>query len=316
MYKECWEKILEHKHIVLATHINPDADTIGSALGLYHILKRYGKKLTLFNATNLPYNLDFLPDINKFKDSFSKEAKLLISLDCGSFDRLGVDGFDGEIINIDHHKSNSFFGDINIVKPEYGATAQVVFELLEKNGVKLNKDSALSLYTALVDDTGFFRFESVDEDVFLTASKLTKAGANPYYVAKMLKMREPLSKVRLIQELLETLQLYLKGRVGAVFLTNNMLEHTGATKDMANDVLDMVRSLATVEVAMLFREEEDRKVKVSLRSKEKVDVSKIAIHFKGGGHKNAAGFTKEGTFDEILTQLLRILKREFDEKEE
>ncbi len=314
MYKEVWQKLQEARHIVLATHINPDADTIGSALGLYHVLQKSGKRPSLFNSDKeLPYNLDFLPGIERFGTSIADNAELLVSLDCGSFDRLGIDKFDGFIINIDHHRSNEFFGDLNLVEPSFGATAQVVFELLERNGAKPCKNSATALYTGIVDDTGFFKYESVNEKLFRSVAKLCGYGASPHYVAKMLTMREPLSKIRLIQMLLADLKLYLNGRVGVIELTREILKKTGAKKEMADDALHMVRSLATVEVAVLLREEDDGKIKVSLRSKDRVDVSKIAIKFGGGGHKNAAGFTIGGTFDEVLEMILNELKRELDE---
>jgi phosphoesterase RecJ-like protein len=310
-YQRAIEALRSAQSIVLATHVNPDADTLGSALGLYHSLRALGKKATVVNTTQLPYNLDFLAGITKVKKELPKTFDLLVCLDAGSFDRLGIEKPEVTIVNIDHHKSNTLYGDVNLVEPTFAATAQVVYELLKKGDFPIPKESAEALYTALVDDCGFFKYESVNEKVFLCAADLCRFGANPHEIAKKLTMREPLSKLRLTQKLLETLELYIYGKVGVITLTQQMLKETGAKKEMADDVLAMVRSLASVEVAILLREEEDGRIKVSLRSKDSVDVSKIAVEFGGGGHKNAAGFTDGKSFEEILGRLLERLKKEF-----
>jgi len=310
MYSKAWQKIREASHLLLATHLNPDADTLGSALGLYHVLRRMGKKVTLFNASTLPYNLDFLPGITRVRRELPKDFDLLVALDCASFDRLGIEEeIKVDILNIDHHPTNERYGAIDLVEPDFVATAQVVYTLFVHNGVVAPKESAVALYTALVDDSGFFRYENVKAPVFSMAAQLCQWGADPAWVAKMLTMREPLAKLVLIQKLLGTLELHLCGKVGVITLTRRMLEETGATKEMADDALAMVRSLATVEVAVLLREEEDGRIKVSLRSKE-VDVGRIAVEFGGGGHKNAAGFTDGYDMQELLSTLLARLRKE------
>ncbi len=310
IYQEAFKKIQEARSILLLTHVNPDADTLGSALALYHQLRSMGKRCKVFNATQLPYNLDFLPGIEKVSKQIPKKYDLMISFDAGDFQRLGIEERGAFLINIDHHRSNTAYGDINLIEPDFAATAQVVYKLLRLNSLIPTKEAALCLYTALVDDCGFFKYESVDEEVFEMAGALCRCGVEPHYVAKQLTMREPLAKLRLIQRLLETLELYHKGRVGVIRLTQDMLKATGAAKEMADDALSMVRSLATVEVAVLLREEEDGRIKVSLRSKDLVDVSRIALTFGGGGHKNAAGFTDGEDMDGVLRELLEKLAKE------
>lgn len=286
------KKQIESAHtIALLTHINPDADTLGSALGMWHILTKMQKKCVVVNTTALPYNLDFLPGIEKVKKTLPKNVDLMISFDCGSFDRLGIEKKDAFLINFDHHKSNTLYGDINIIEPTFAATSQVVYKFCKVSGFDVNKDAALCFYTALVDDCGFFKYDTVNADVFAFAKELCEIGVSPEYVANELTMREPLSKLRLIAMVLETLELLCDGEVGVIELTQQMLRKSGGTKEMADEALNMVRSLATVEVAILLRQEEDGRIKVSLRSKRYVDVSKIAMYFGGGGHKRAAGFT-------------------------
>ena len=308
--KEAWQCIENAKSITLLTHVNPDADTLGSALGMYHVLKKMGKKVHIFNATSLPYNLDFLPGIAKVRREW-READCYISFDTGSFDRLGISQKCQPLINIDHHTSNTKYGTYNIIDPHAAATAQVVYELCKANNAPITKESALCWYTALVDDCGFFQYESVDAQVFAVASALCKEGADPQYVAQMLTMREPLAKLRLIQKVLATLELKLHAKVAIVYVTQQMLAETGGTKEMADEALQMVRRLATVEVAILLRQEEDGRIKVSLRSKSYVDVSAIAVAFGGGGHKRAAGFTSDlSDFDIVVEQLMQALQGE------
>ncbi len=307
---EAWRLVQDAKSVTLLTHVNPDADTLGSALGMYHVLRQMGKRVHIFNATRLPYNLDFLPGIEKVRDTF-KEAECYISFDAGSFDRLGIKNECSPLINIDHHATNTHYGTHNIIDPTAAATAQVVYDFLRANGVAIPKTSALCFYTALVDDCGFFKYESVDARVFAFAKELCEAGAQPEYVAQMLTMREPLAKLRLIEKVLATLELKLNAKVAIVYLTQAMLAQTGGTKEMAEDALHMARSLATVEVALLLREEEDGRIKVSLRSKSSVDVSVIAQRFGGGGHKRAAGFTSDlHDFATVVQKVLEAIKGE------
>ncbi|WP_281951332.1 DHH family phosphoesterase [Nitrosophilus kaiyonis] len=314
MYKKAYELIKNASNIALISHINPDGDALGSSLAIYDILKKMNKKVSIVNVTkNLPYNLNFLPGFNKIKTDLPKKVDLLISFDCGSFDRLGIDRRDFKIINFDHHITNTKYGDINLIENDFAATGEVVYKFLKENGIKISKECAICIYTALVSDTGFFQYESVNERVFNIAAELVKLGVAPDFIAKMLNEREPLAKVRLTAKILDTLTLYLNAKVAVVFLTQEMLKKCGATVDMAENASNIARSLATVEVGILLREEEDGRIKVSLRSKNYVDVSKIAKMFEGGGHKRAAGFVSEyRDFNVVLDELLQILKKELN----
>jgi len=312
MYKEAYELIKNSKSIVLISHINPDGDALGSSLSLLPILKKMNKKVRVVNITkNLPKNLDFLPGFNEIKNELPKKYDLIISFDCGSFDRLGIEKRDTKLINFDHHISNTKYGDINLIEPDFASTSEVVYKFLKLNNIDIPKESAICIYAALVTDTGFFQYESVNERVFLMASELVKLGVSPNYIAKMLNEREPLAKIRLMAKILDTLTLFLNAKVAVLKLSQKMLKETGATVDMAENASNIARSLATVEVGVLLRKEEDGRIKVSLRSKNYVDVSKIAKMFEGGGHKRAAGFVSVyRDFDLVLDELLEVLKKE------
>ncbi len=310
MYKEIWEKIENSDNIVLIAHINPDGDALGSSLSLYPILKRMGKNVKVFNVTTpLPDYLDFLPNFEKVTNKLPSKIDLMISFDCGSFDRLGIEERPKFLINIDHHISNTNYGDLNLIEPDAASTSQVVYNILKANGVEIDADSATCIYTALVTDTGSFQYESVNEKVFECAADLVKSGVKPDFVAKMLFQRDRLSRLRFLAKAYDTLELCCDGKVAIVEITKEMLEATGATKDDTEGVVNSIRNIASVEVGLLLREE-DEGIKVSLRSKNYLDVSEIATKFGGGGHIRASGATiKDFDFKRVKSEILEEIKR-------
>ncbi len=311
IYKQIWNEIEKADNIMLIAHINPDGDALGSSLSLYPILKKMGKKVTVFNATKpLPDYLDFLPNFNKVTDKLPKKIDLTISFDCGSFDRLGLEEKPSFLINIDHHISNTKYGDINLIEPNYASTSQVVYDLLKANNVEILKESAICIYTALVTDTGSFQYESVNDKVFECAADLVRCGVKPDYISKMLFQRDRLSRLRLLAKVYETIQMCCEGRVAFVEVTREMMEITGAIKEDTDTIVNSVRALATVEVAVMLREDEEG-IKISLRSKNCADVSKVAVKYGGGGHIRAAGATLKGEFD--FEKIKEMLKKDLKE---
>ncbi len=291
MYKKAWNLIDRSKHIVLISHINPDADALGSSLALYPILKEMGKKVSVVNMTrDLPKRYDFLPNFKKIKSALPQNFDLIVSFDCGSLDRLGISKQDIPIINVDHHKTNTLYADINLIDTTAASASCVVLNLLKENEIALRRDVATCIYAALVEDTGFFSYENVKKETFETAASLVEAKADPVFIARMLNERNSLSKLRLISIMTQKLQLVNFGMVGYAILSLNDFRKSGALRSDSDECVDKIRSLATVELAILLIEE-SKGYKISLRSKEKLDVSQIASFFGGGGHKRAAGFT-------------------------
>ena len=240
--------------------------------------------------------LDFLPNFDKVTDKLPDDIDLMISFDCGSFDRLGIEKRAKFLINIDHHISNTNYGDLNIIDPTAASTSQVVYNMLKVNNINIPKSSAICIYTALVTDTGSFQYESVTDKVFEMAADLVRCGVEPNFVAKMLFQRDRLSRLRLLAKAYDTIELSCDGKIAFVEVTEEMLEITGAIKDDTDTIVNSVRAIASVEVACMLREDEDG-IKISLRSKNYADVSKVAIKYGGGGHIRAAGATIKGEFD-------------------
>ena len=314
-YQRAKKSVEEARHITIVGHVNPDADTLGTGLGLWWILKTLGKRVdALYVSDPLPQVLSFLPGFGKIRRTIHPKSDLIISVDCGSVDRLGIDRPAGVfLINIDHHRSNTGFGDINLIEPDHSCAAEVAFKLAVSSGWEIPRNAAISFYTALISDTGFFGYEGVNERVFDFAKDLVRLGASPAWCANMLRENQPLCKMRLLPKVLETLTLYLQGRAAGLEVTRQMLDTSGATVNETEDMVNYARSLATVEVGFLIREEPDGAWKVSLRSKSKADVGRIAVAFGGGGHKHAAGFTCRNMERRmIVAELLKMIQEEIE----
>ena len=289
-YEEVKNKIANANAITILSHLNPDADTLGTALGIYALLSQDKKvKVEVVNAsTDLPRHLDFMPNFQKIKHHMDYADSLIFTCDCGSVDRLGFDLTDRDIINIDHHRSNTRYGTINVINADHASASQVAYALFREL-YPIKKDTATCFYTALLSDTRYFTTTSMNEEVFNVARDLVKAGAVPNEIAFHFTQRRPLSSLRILEKALSSLSLYHEARIATLMVTKEEIEATGAIVPDLEGIVDYGRSLATVEVAV-FAMEIDSIIRISLRSK-KADVSKVALAFGGGGHKVAAGFT-------------------------
>ena len=309
-HEEVKVKIDNAESITILSHLNPDADALGTALGIYALLTQdKSKRVEIVNAsTALPLHLDFLPYFKKIKHHMDYKNSVIISCDCGSIDRLGFDLFGRDIINIDHHKSNTNYGSINCVVPEYAASSQVAFALF-RPFCNVDAKTATCFYTALLSDTRYFTTSSVNEEVFAVAKELVSLGAKPDEIASHFTQRRPLSSLRILEKALASLDLKYEAQIAVLTVTKEDIATTGATIPDMEGIADYARSLATVEIA-IFAMELDEGIRISMRSK-KVDVSKVALALGGGGHKVAAGFTLtqyslQTSIDIILNKIMEL----------
>ena len=293
-YTKALELIEKSRYILIITHVNPDPDSIGSALALSNLFHENKIKHKVFNvSSDLPQSLDFIPRFEKISDQLPAFFDLAISVDCGTYKRLGFE-LDSSIplINFDHHKSNNNFGVVNIVDPQKSSTAELVFEFFKHNGLYLTKDSATALYVGIYDDTLAFSLGRCDETTFEKINFLVECGASPSEIANKLLRRDSLAKYRIIPKVLDSLELYKEGEIASIIAMEEWFKQTGAHNRDCEDALDMVMSIAVVKVAIFVRISNGIS-RVSLRSKGQIDVSKIAGKFDGGGHFNASGCTIE-----------------------
>ena len=311
MYKEAWDKIINARYVVIVSHIHPDGDTLGSSLALYSVLKELGKKVALFNATKdeLPREFSFLEGYSKIQGKLPKFYDVVVSCDSASFDRLGLEKGDYDLVNIDHHKSNTNFGDIDVVLPDASSAGVVVYKLLKANDIVISKKTATALYTSIADDTGFFRYGNIDATTFRIAAELIELGVDASRIANEVKSSVSLAKTRLIAMMLSSFDLDFDASVASVIIDNSMLEKSGAKRSDTKNIVNMLRDIANVKIAIMVLEQGEE-CKVSLRSDGDFDVSKISEKYGGGGHKGAAGFeVKSSNSKAVCRDILNLIKR-------
>ena len=298
--------LAKHSHITIVTHINPDADTLGTGLGIFTLLKKT-KKVEIVNVSDdLPRYLDFLPSFSKIKKKMDYKNSLIIACDCGNPDRFGVNLEGREILNIDHHASNTSYGVINLVKANYASASQVAYTFL-KALYPIEKEVAICFYTALLSDTRYFMTKATDKKVFEMAKELVDIGVEPSKISYHFTQRRSLASLRMLEKVLGTLTLYDEGQIGTLVATQEAIKQTGVLMSDMDGFVDYARSLATVEIGIFVTEIENG-VRVSLRSKT-INVSKIAVAFGGGGHILASGFTLQScSVEKTLKNILVKIK--------
>jgi phosphoesterase RecJ-like protein len=309
---EIFNKIDSANHIVVISHVNPDADSISSASAMYTYLLQQHKKVSWYCKTkDISKKLEFIPWFNKIRDSFPSSADLAISLDCASLKRLGIE-IECELINIDHHKSNANFATLNLVEADAISTTQVLHRLFKSNKIKINKKMATALYAGLLDDSNFFMSDSVDGITFALAKELIECGAEYKKCHNFIAKSISLAALRLKALMLKNMTLELEARVSVFCVSIENMKETGAIGNDCELALEESLYLPHVEVAILLRQNSDFSIKGSIRSMAEIDASKIALNFDGGGHITRAGFeiSNEITLEEAREKILNLIKRE------
>lgn len=313
--------ILESKKIGITYHVSPDGDAVGSVLALLQGLRIINKNAYIISKDKLSDNLNYLPCSNEVTGDTIEptiDTDVVIVLDCGNLERVCADlsKFNGILLNVDHHLSNDFYGDSNYVDTSASATAEIVYELLELLGVDLSDkdekklDVATCLYTSLVTDTGGFRHSNVTERTLLIASKLKSIGVNNTYIYQSLFDNKSFDRVRFIGKVISNMKLVLDGKVALIELPNSFGKEFGIEIGDTSDIISYGLQIKGVEVTLLIKEVENG-VKCSLRSKNDIDVRKIAEIFGGGGHTKAAGISiKEKSINEAKEILLKEIEKE------
>lgn len=300
----------EAENAVVAAHHNPEGDAIGATLAVSFILEKLGVKVHA-------YNKDGVPDNNKFlnrSDLISRELPewepdTVVVVDCGDFDRVGEARERLEkapnIINIDHHETNSNFGNMNWVRPGSASTSEMIIELVDAFGNEFwSPETANALYTGIQADTGSFQFNNTSPDCLRLAARMVEKGADPSNVAYHLYADIPQANLELLAMSLSTLEVLEDGKIASVVVTREMFDKTGAGPDATEGFVDFPRSIRGVEVAALFRENKQGEYKISMRASGDFDVAGIARSYGGGGHAAAAGCTINGTLEEVKSDLM------------
>ncbi len=301
---------IERNHTFLVTtHENPDGDAVGSSLGLAQFLRNAGKEVTVHFKDPAPELYQFLPRIDQVLHIVpDRPYDVCFVLDVGEFRRAGEAITScttiGSFINIDHHITRDLFGAINYIDTGAAATGILIYRIIKASGQTLDRDTALSLYTAILTDTGSFRYSNSNPEAFAVAGQLIAVGLDAWYVTERLYESQPAERLKLLAEALGTLVVSPRGDVASVTVTLDMYGRTGGTTELTDGFVNYPRSIKGVEVAIFFREMEPGLFKVGFRSKGKISVATLAALFGGGGHHNAAGCNVAGSIDEVRHQVL------------
>jgi phosphoesterase RecJ-like protein len=306
--------------IAVVGHIRPDGDCIGSQLGLSMALLNEGKKVSCWNQDAIPQKLRFL-DTRKLMrpPEPGRQFDCVIATDAASLERLGaVTECIKErklFINIDHHKSNTRFADINWVSPEEPSTGELIFRLLKTANWPIVPAISDCLFTAVSTDTGSFQYPTTRPATYNVAGELVKRGADLAKICDEVYQSYPLSRVRLLKLLYNRFRLTEENRIGYFWLKKEDFARTGADPSDAEGLIDHIRAIEPVVVACVFEQVEPDLVRVSLRSKdERVDVNEIAKQFGGGGHKAAAGARVQGSPLSVQRRVVAALRKALNSK--
>ncbi len=309
------QAIKKFNKFLITSHINPEGDAIGSQVAMAHLLRKLGKTSVMLDDSPVPNLLRFMKgteDISKeMPHNFNFQA--VIILDSPDLARIGrVSEYikkDSVIINIDHHISNINFGKYNWIEPDFSSAGEMVYDLFKAFKVKIDIDDATSLYAAIMTDTGSFRYSNTSSKTHRIAAELIDIGVKPYDMHTRIYETNSIYDTNLLGESLQTMKLTDDGKIAWLWVTKDMLKKTKGSLEGTEGIINFARSIDGVEIAILFRETgtEDR-VKVSFRSKGKVDVNQLAANFGGGGHPTASGCTVFGKIEDVEKKVLEKAK--------
>lgn len=311
MKKRIAEKIRQAGTIAISSHVRPDADSIGSGLALFLMLRQLGKAPSFFNTDAAPYPVSKLPGYGNIRSGQIRPQAfdLVILIEGGSEERTGQKGLqDYFCINIDHHASSSGDSDINWVVPEAAAVGELIYELGLELSVKFERDIAFNLYAAIAADTGSFKYSNTTPKALAIAADLAvRGGIAPFAVSDLLFNSNPPEKIRMLTRVLSTLELALDGRVAMIHFQREFLSRLNLKDIETEDVIAIARSIDGVQVLLFFKEIADDYFRISIRSRADFSARQVAQAFNGGGHPQAAGFFFSGDLAAAKKEILRLV---------
>lgn len=317
--REAADLIRNHRNFFLTTHRNPDGDGLGCESALHAALTKLGKQVTVVNVHPLPETYRFLPASGLFqtKPREMEHFEVAVFLECPDLERSGmvlpVPGGADHILNIDHHAFNSRFGTVNLIDPSAAAAGEQIWDLLECLDFKVGEEEAVGLYTALATDTGNFRYASVTPQTHRIAAELLAAGVRPGEMNERLYEQTPPEVLKLLSAALARVRFSRDGRLGWFAVTRADVQVSGARENQTENFVNHVRAVKGVDVAVFFQEMNSGEIKISFRSRNRVDVAELARGLGGGGHARAAGVTLRGTLEVVQPRVLEAVEKKLAE---
>jgi phosphoesterase RecJ-like protein len=316
------ELLIKFKRFIITTHINPDADALGSQIAFYLILKKLNKEILLLNHSDTPENLKFLDFDNKI-EKYVKEKhidairnyEVIVLLDLNQANRIAAmekDVLQSNLIKIclDHHQNPSEFADYMFCEEDYCATGEIIYDFIkETNIIEIDKQIAIALYAAIMTDTGSFRFPRTSPKIHRIVADLLEKGADPTEIYEEIYGKFDYEKILLQGEAIANIKLALNGKVSYMIITKKQLEKYNASEADVDGFVNYCLNIKGVVVSFLFMELQNG-IKVSLRSKGNIPINKLAAEFGGGGHFYAAGIRiKDYKLDDFIPVLLKATQK-------
>ncbi|MBF8983046.1 bifunctional oligoribonuclease/PAP phosphatase NrnA [Lutibacter sp. B2] len=297
------------KNILILPHIMPDGDTIGSSMALYLALKKMNKVPYILLKDSLPSNIKFL-EYEHIHSAMDENfiPDVVVAIDCSDLGRLkerqSYITTNVITINIDHHITNTHFADINFVFSQAAATGELIYNIIKGLNVEFDKKIATCIYTSLSTDTGNFKYDNTSSHTHRIAAELLEKEVDINFVSTQVYQNKSVSKVKLLKEVLNTLTFHINDKLAIMYVTKDMIALTESKLEDADGLTEFARDIEGIEVGVLLKQVSDHEIKVGLRSKYDIDVSKIAEKLGGGGHKKASGCT---IFQDIETAKQTII---------
>ncbi len=312
MWDEVKAVIESNQSFVISSHVNPDGDSVGSALGVYECLKALGKDAVVAMNDAIPDAYTWLdPDGDILAPATDADVEglgstdVVVIVDANGWDRLGrlrkpLEASAAVKVVIDHHPYSELITPVSVIETKASSTAELVYDLIESMGAPLTARAADALYTGILTDTVSFRFARSAPCAHIIAARLLSAGVDPSRVYDQVYNHNTGARTRLMGRALSNIQFTGCARVAWLTVTRAMIEETGALSSDTSGFVDVTMTIAGIEIGIIFVEAEDGSVQISLRSRPDTDINQIAVGLGGGGHKNAAGAVFNGTIEQAV----------------
>lgn len=306
----------KHRRIMVTSHVNPDGDNISSQLALASILRSLGKQVIIIDQDPVPERYRFLPGWDGISNKLeTPNATAVCVVDCANAERIGkvaeiITPATMELIVIDHHISNDGFGHLQYIDPSASSTCELVHRISQKLGVKLSTEQATILLSGIMTDSGGFRYSNTSPGTLRNAAVLMEAGAELAWISEQLYFQQPLRHLKVLGRLFTDLQTAGNGRISWVALTQEIANMHGFDINDSEEFVSQVLSAKGAEVGLLFKEQGNGVIRISFRSKGRVDVNRLAAMFGGGGHLQAAGARIKGTVGEVVQKVISTVEGE------
>ena len=311
MLSQVVELIESKRRFAITSHIRPDGDSLGSSLGLYWLLRALDKDVAVIMRDPVPHAYQQLPGAGDVRvtPQVDPTYNAVFVIECSDITRPGLIDLEKQVVvNIDHHSTTALFGTINWIDSTASAVGEMIYNLCKATGVRVTKEIAECVYTALITDTGSFHYSNTTERTFKVASELVRTGVKPAKTAEAVFASYPWSRIQLMGAVLSTARRDESGRVACMRQSLEMREAAKASDEDADGFVNYPLTVGEVEAVAMLKESSPGIYRTSLRSKGEVNVAKVAEKFGGGGHRNAAGCTLKGSWDQAESIIVGLLQ--------